>query len=42
MADTAPAADGDGRHVAFLDDAARCGTWIGELLARAPAPVARG
>lgn len=30
-----------GRHAPFLDDAARCGAWIGELLARAPAPVAR-
>jgi pimeloyl-ACP methyl ester carboxylesterase len=26
-----------GRHAPFLDDAARCGAWIGELPGRAPA-----
>ncbi|HEX8157897.1 MAG TPA: alpha/beta hydrolase [Solirubrobacteraceae bacterium] len=30
-----------GRHAPFLDDPARCGALIGELLRRAPPPVAR-
>ncbi len=30
-----------GRHAPFLDDAQRCAAWIGELLERAPAAIAR-